>query len=45
VAGAGDPAGEATLLRVRQIENVSAEEVRRLFDEPRDQDYRRLATG
>jgi hypothetical protein len=37
--------GEATVLRVRQIENVSAEEVRRLFDEPRDQDYRRLATG
>jgi hypothetical protein len=35
--------GEATLIRVQQIENVSPSEVLRLFHEPRDQDYRRLA--
>ena len=35
--------GEATLIRVQQIENVGADDVRRLFHEPRDEDYRRLA--
>jgi hypothetical protein len=35
--------GEATLIRVQQIENVGQAEVLRLFHEPRDQDYRRLA--
>jgi hypothetical protein len=35
--------GEATLVRVNQIENVSPEDVRRLFHEPRDGDYRQLA--
>lgn len=35
--------GEATLIRVQQIENVSHEDVRRMFHEPRDQDYRQLA--
>ena len=35
--------GEATLIRVQQIENVSSEDVARLFHEPRDQDYRQLA--
>ena len=35
--------GEATLIRVQQIENVGPAEVVRLFHEPRDQDYRRLA--
>jgi hypothetical protein len=35
--------GEATLVRVHQIENVSTDEVRRLFHEPRDKDYRQLA--
>jgi len=35
--------GEATLIRVQQIENVGAAEVLQLFHEPRDQDYRRLA--
>jgi hypothetical protein len=35
--------GEATLIRVQQIENVSAADVRRLFHEPRDLDYRLLA--
>ena len=35
--------GEATLIRVQQIENVSPADVLRLFHEPRDQDYRRLA--
>jgi hypothetical protein len=35
--------GEATLVRVHQIENVSPEDVRRLFHEPRDADYRLLA--
>jgi hypothetical protein len=36
--------GDATLIRVQQIENVSQEDVRRLFHEPRDLDYRKLAT-
>jgi hypothetical protein len=35
--------GEATLIRVQQIENVTHEDVRQLFHEPRDQDYRQLA--
>src|SRR6059036_716494 len=35
--------GEATLVRVQQIENVSPAEVLRLFHEPRDHDYRQLA--
>src|SRR5262245_7497186 len=35
--------GEATLVRVYQIENVSPGDVRRLFHEPRDADYRQLA--
>jgi hypothetical protein len=35
--------GEATLVRVQQIENVGPDEVRRLFQEPRDRDYRQLA--
>ncbi|MGH7339608.1 MAG: chromate resistance protein ChrB domain-containing protein [Candidatus Rokuibacteriota bacterium] len=35
--------GEATLIKVQQIENVSAGEVLRLFHEPRDEDYKRLA--
>src|SRR5215470_5578439 len=35
--------GDATLVRVQQIENVTADDVRRLFHEPRDQDYRHLA--
>ena len=35
--------GEATLIRVQQIENVSASEVLRLFHEPRDRDYKQLA--
>ena len=35
--------GEATLIRVQQIENMSAAEVLRLFHEPRDRDYRQLA--
>jgi hypothetical protein len=35
--------GEATLVRVHQIENVGPDEVRRLFHEPRDRDYRQLA--
>jgi hypothetical protein len=35
--------GEATLVRVQQIENVGPEEVRRLFHEPRDADYKQLA--
>jgi hypothetical protein len=35
--------GEATLIRVQQIENLGPEAVRRLFHEPRDQDYRQLA--
>jgi hypothetical protein len=35
--------GEATLVRVQQIENVTPDEVRKLFHEPRDRDYRQLA--
>jgi hypothetical protein len=35
--------GDATLIRVQHIENVSPEEVLRLFHEPRDRDYRQLA--
>jgi hypothetical protein len=35
--------GEATLVRVHQIENVNPDDVRRLFHEPRDADYRQLA--
>jgi hypothetical protein len=36
--------GDATLMRVQQIENVGRADVLRLFHEPRDQDYRHLAT-
>jgi hypothetical protein len=35
--------GEATLIKVQQIENVTPAEVLRLFHEPRDEDYKRLA--
>jgi hypothetical protein len=35
--------GEATLIRVQQIENVTPESVARLFNEPRDHDYRQMA--
>src|SRR5262249_44534574 len=35
--------GDATLIRVQQIENVSQAELLRLFHEPRDHDYRQLA--
>ena len=35
--------GEATLIRVQQIENLAPDAVRRLFHEPRDQDYKHLA--
>ena len=35
--------GDATLIRVQQIENVSQEDVRRLLHDPRDLDYRQLA--
>src|SRR5688500_12395662 len=35
--------GEATLIRVQQIENLAAADVDRLFHEPRDGDYRQLA--
>jgi hypothetical protein len=35
--------GEATLIRVQQIENLSEADVLRLFHEPRDRDYRQLA--
>jgi hypothetical protein len=34
--------GDATLIRVQEIENVSVEDVVRLFQEPRDRDYRQL---
>ena len=34
--------GEATLIRVQQIENVSPGDVLQLFHEPRDRDYRQL---
>jgi hypothetical protein len=36
--------GDATLIRVHQIENMSPEQVTRLFHEPRDHDYRQLAS-
>ncbi len=35
--------GEATLIRVQQIENVSPGDVLKLFHEPRDREYRQLA--
>ena len=35
--------GDATLIRVQQIENVAHEDVQRMFHEPRDHDYRQLA--
>ncbi|HEY3064749.1 MAG TPA: chromate resistance protein ChrB domain-containing protein [Methylomirabilota bacterium] len=35
--------GDATLVRVHQIENLTDADVLRLFQEPRDQDYRHLA--
>src|SRR5262245_23652482 len=35
--------GEATLIRVQEIENVTTQDVLRLFHEPRDHDYRQLA--
>src|SRR5262249_60367343 len=35
--------GDATLIRVQQIENFSQDDVLRLFHEPRDLDYRQLA--
>jgi hypothetical protein len=35
--------GDATLIRVQQLENVSQDDVLRLFHEPRDHDYRQLA--
>jgi hypothetical protein len=35
--------GEAMLVRVQQIENMSRDDVLRLFQDPRDRDYRHLA--
>jgi len=35
--------GDATLIRIQQIENLSPDDVLRLFHEARDQDYRQLA--
>ena len=35
--------GDATLIRVQQIENLGPGDVLRLFHEPRDRDYRQLA--
>jgi hypothetical protein len=35
--------GDATLVRVQQIENLGPAEVQRLFHEPRDADYKQLA--
>ena len=35
--------GEATLVRVRQIENMADADLLRLFHEPRNADYRQLA--
>ena len=35
--------GDATLMRVQQIENLGRADVLRLFHEPRDADYRQLA--
>jgi len=37
--------GEATLIRVQQIENLTPADVDRLFHQPRDADYRQLAAG
>src|SRR5215813_8736227 len=37
--------GEATLIRIQQIENVGEDDVLRLFHEPRDLDYRHLAAS
>src|SRR5688572_6953990 len=34
--------GDATLVRVQQIENVTPDDVLRLFHEPRDREYRQL---
>src|SRR5919109_3503028 len=34
--------GDATLVRVQQIENMTDADVLRLFHEPRNQDYRQL---
>src|SRR5256886_13583777 len=35
--------GDATLVRVQEIENVGPADVHRLFHEPRDADYKELA--
>jgi hypothetical protein len=35
--------GDATLVRVQQIENMTEADILRLFHEPRDQDYRQVA--
>src|SRR5262245_56000249 len=35
--------GEATLVRIQQIENMGTPELLRLLQEPRDEDYRQLA--
>src|ERR687888_431037 len=35
--------GDATLVRVQQIENMTDADVLRLFHEPRDDDYKQLA--
>ena len=35
--------GEASLVRVQQIENLTPDDVLRLFHEPRDREYRQLA--
>jgi hypothetical protein len=35
--------GEATLIRVQQIENMTDDDALRLFHEPRDRDYQQLA--
>jgi hypothetical protein len=35
--------GEATLIRIQQIENIRPEDVQRMLHEPRDHDYRQLA--
>ena len=36
--------GDATLVRIHQIENMTEDDVLRLFHEPRNADYRQLAT-
>jgi hypothetical protein len=36
--------GDATLVRVQQIENMTDADILRLFHEPRDADYKQLAT-